>query len=400
MDVSMNKLRAPVCVLALAAAAAGQTNRTMHLLTPPQLGQTTTFAMAYPPAAAGNVYAFLWSTPPFAGTATIALPGLTVRGVARINPNSFVSAFSGLLDASGTVSHSVAVPNAAPFLGYAWDLQSIDLAVAAGELLFADNDLSMVVWGSNPLTNFVRIPPGAFQMGSNAAAGTPYYSHATQRPVHQVTISWMFWIGRYEVTQAEYRAVMGTNPSRFQGPSWNGSANFAVETVSWVDAMAFCAALTAREAAAGRLPTGYQYRLPTEAEWEFCCRAGTTTEFHYGPSLDCSQANIASSNHTSGSCYSPFSASVGLFAPNAWGLFDMHGNMAEWCLDGWDGSANYPSAAVVDPYVSSGPVQMTRGGSWGDSSASCRSAYRRGSFPSFRNDYFGFRVVLAPVLVP
>jgi formylglycine-generating enzyme required for sulfatase activity len=218
--------------------------------------------------------------------------------------------------------------------------------------------------------------------------------------VHQVTISRPFCIGKYEVTQAEYQAVMNANPSYFQGAAWPTSADRPVELVSWHGAMAYCAALTAREAAAGRLPAGYQYRLPTEAEWEYCCRAGTTTEFHYGNSLDCSQAKFGYSYHTSSSCSSSSTNVVGGYAPNAWGLFDMHGNVWEWCLDWWDGSVNYPSSLVVDPHVSnSGSYRVIRGGSWLLNSNFCRSASRFWNFPARRSFYLGFRVVLAPVLV-
>lgn len=249
--------------------------------------------------------------------------------------------------------------------------------------------------------NMVRIAPGTFQMGSNATTGEPYFSQASERPVHAVTISRPFWIGRYEVTQAEYQAVMGANPSTFQGASWPNSQNRPVENVSWNDAMAYCATLTARERTAGRLPTGYQYRLPTEAEWEYCCRAGTTTEFHYGPTLLCGQANFNYSYHSNTICNSSSTVVVGGYVPNAWGLHDMHGNVVEWCLDSWDESANYPSAAVTDPWVSSGPYRVGRGGSWNDISGHCRSANRYWySLPAYGVSFIGFRVVLAPVLVP
>jgi formylglycine-generating enzyme required for sulfatase activity len=192
------------------------------------------------------------------------------------------------------------------------------------------------------------------------------------------------------VTQAEWQAVMGTNPSFFVGPS------LPVESVSWTDAMAYCAALTQSERAAGRLPVGYQYRLPTEAEWEYCCRAGTTTEWEVGISLSCGQANFWGQT---GGCVGQ-TAHFGSYASNAWGLHDMHGNVWEWCLDAWGGSANYPSGAVSDPYVPSGPLRVLRGGSWIDGAYRCRSAVRGGGSPVDRYYGDGFRVVLAPVLVP
>jgi len=179
------------------------------------------------------------------------------------------------------------------------------------------------------------------------------------------------------VTQAEYQALTGTNRSNLQGASLPNSGSRPVERVSWNDAVAHCAALTAQQAALGRVPSGYQFRLPTEAEWEYCCRAGTTTEFHCGPTLVCGQANFYYSYHTSSYCAASGNGQtlpVGGNAANAWGLFDKHGNVWEWCLDGWDGAANYPSSPVVDPYVLSGPDRVVRGGGWSSYSYHCRSA--------------------------
>ena len=231
----------------------------------------------------------------------------------------------------------------------------------------------------NPALNMVAIQPGTFQMGSVAG-------QANEQPVHAVTITRPFWVGKYEVTQAEYQLVVGNNPSYWQ------AAQRPVEQVSWNSAMSYCSTLTATEAAAGRIPAGYQYRLPTEAEWEYVCRAGTTTEWNTGASLTTAQANFGPSpNHTT---------TVGSYAANPWGLFDTHGNVWEWCLDSWDTSANYPSSAVSDPYVSSGPFRVVRGGSWGNAASDCRSAIRGISSPGDAFYAIGFRVVLAPVLVP
>jgi formylglycine-generating enzyme required for sulfatase activity len=163
--------------------------------------------------------------------------------------------------------------------------------------------------------------------------------------------------------------------------------------VTWIDAMAYCSSLTATEAAAGRIPAGYQYRLPTEAEWEYVCRAGTTTEWNTGASLVCGQANFSG-------CGPGQTTVVGRYPANPWGLFDTHGNVWEWCLDSWDGSANYPSSAVSDPYVSSGPYRVFRGGGWGYIAVICRSALRNFNSPGGSSYDVGFRVVLAPVLVP
>jgi hypothetical protein len=134
------------------------------------------------------------------------------------------------------------------------------------------------------LPGMILIPAGTFMMGSNAANGTPYNNHPISQPVHQVTLSYCFWMGAKEVTQAQYTALMGVNPSFFIHP-----AN-PVERVTWTAARSYCAALTAQQAALGLVPPGYEFRLPTEAEWEYACRAGTTTEFNVGAGLYCNQA--------------------------------------------------------------------------------------------------------------
>ncbi len=246
--------------------------------------------------------------------------------------------------------------------------------------------------GGNPIPGMVPIPAGTFLMGSNASSGSPYFNDSIQQPVHQVTISYPFWMGQYEVTQAEYQALMGTNPSVFPG------ASRPVEVVSWFSARAYCASLTAQQA--GNLPAGYEYRLPTEAEWEYACRAGTTTEFHYGPDLLCNQALFMYSDHSNSGCgvsSSNGTVSVGSFAPNAFGLYDMHGSVLEWCLDSY---ASYSSAAVTDPFVTGGPDRVFRGGSWTGNSNHCRSARRHKVGPDYTRRNLGFRVVLAPVLEP
>ena len=250
----------------------------------------------------------------------------------------------------------------------------------------------------NPLLNMVAIQGGTFQMGSPVTPlnVAPYFNQAQAQPVHAVTITLPFWMGKYEVTQAEYQAVMGTNPSAFVGPQK------PVETVSWTSAMAYCSALTVSETAAGRVPAGYQYRLPTEAEWEYCYRAGTTTEYWFGPTIACGQAHFAFNYDTGSSCSIGQTANVGSYPANPWGLHDVAGNVWEWCLDSWDFTANYPASAVSDPYVSSGPDRVVRGGSWSSDydSYDCRAALRSLDFPGDTRNFIGFRVVLAPVLVP
>jgi formylglycine-generating enzyme required for sulfatase activity len=377
-----------VAALTAPLSAQAPTGRAMGLTAPVVLGHTASFAMSHPAAAAGNLYGFLWSAPPFAGVGQVVLPGFTVLGLARIDPLTALTPFLGVLGATGSVEHGLAVPNAPSLVGYAWDLQGLDLEVATATLRFADNELTLQVAGSIP-SNMVPIAPGSFLMGSNAASGAPYFSQDIERPVHLVTISRPFWMSRCEVTQAEYQAMTLNNPSLFLDPSR------PVETVMWHDAMLYCSALTAHEAAAGRLPTGYCYRLPTEAEWEYCCRAGTTTEYHTGNTLACAEASFGYV-----ACGNFSTRPVGSYPPNAWGLHDMHGNVWELCLDQWDATANYSTTPVVDPWVSSGPYHVHRGGGYGDQVHACRSALRSGSGPWYSTGDLGFRVVLAPVLIP
>jgi formylglycine-generating enzyme required for sulfatase activity len=193
-------------------------------------------------------------------------------------------------------------------------------------------------------------------------------------------------MGRYEVTQGEYQAVMGSNPS-----SVGGDTNRPVETVTWYDATNYCGKLTAAERAAGRLPAGYVYRLPTEAEWEYACRAGTTTRFSYGDDPGYSQlGNYAWYGSKSGGT----THTVGLKQPNFWGLYDMAGNVWEWCLD-WYGT--YPGGSVSDPKgPGSGSIRGIRGGGWHFDGQFCRSAKRDAKTPAYQDSFVGFRAVLAP----
>ena len=237
--------------------------------------------------------------------------------------------------------------------------------------------------------NMIWIEPGTFIMGSpDGELGK--YDDETQ---HEVTLTKGYWLAKYEVTQAQYEAVMNANPSSFKG------ADLPVEQVSWYDATNFCAKLTAIEKDAGRLPEGYEYTLPTEAQWEYACRAGTTTALNSGKNLsnkeECPEMDeVGWYAYNSGEKTHP----VGQKLPNAWGLYDMHGNVEEWCLDGY--KENYPSSPVVDPV---GPAtaryRVMRSGdsSWYGIAASCRSAYRNCDTPDDIAWYIGFRVALARV---
>ncbi len=383
------RARAVACALALAAGLgdlAAQNGRTLASTTPVVLGRSASFTATYPAAAAGNLYLCLLTAPPQPSAQSLTLPGFTVRGLVRIDPLRFEDLFAGVLPPGGTVTDTVFVPNDPQLVGYAFDLQSVDLESATATLTFGDDEVSMQVAGPIP-AGMVPIPAGTFAMGSTAGS-------SSEQPVHAVTIARPFWIGAREVTQAEYQALIGQNPSFFVDPLR------PVESVTWQEAVGYCAALSVQEAAAGRLPTGYVYRLPTEAEWEYCCRGGSTTEWNSGASLDCTQANHRAST---GFCVphptQPGQTSAaGAYAANAVGLHDLHGNVWEWCRDSWDGTANYPATAVVDPVVVVGASRVIRGGGFSSFASLCRSAFRFLSTPTLRDRSLGFRVVLGPEL--
>lgn len=223
--------------------------------------------------------------------------------------------------------------------------------------------------------SFVKISAGEFMMGSEKGGDN-------EKPVHRVRISRPFEMGKYEVTQAQWEAVMDSNPSKFKG------ANLPVESVSWNNAQEFIQKLNGRK-------DGYLYRLPTEAEWEYACRAGTTTEFAFGDSLSPAQANFSDS-HDEDVAKAGGTTVVGEYHPNAWGLYDMHGNVYEWCQD-WHGSNYYIQSASVDPQgPATGSGRVARGGAWGSFMRSLRSAYRYEFASDRRVNGLGFRLVRTP----
>jgi uncharacterized protein (TIGR02996 family) len=226
---------------------------------------------------------------------------------------------------------------------------------------------------------FAWVPPGTFLMGSPPTEE----GRSDDETQHRVTLSKGFWLGITPVTQAQWRAVMGTNPdpSRFKGD------DRPVERVPWHDCVKFCKKLSKKE--------GRRYRLPTEAEWEYACRAGTTTPFSFGQTISTDQANY-DGNDTYGrgkkGAHRQQTTPVGSFPANAWGLFDMHGNVWEWCQD-WYGA--YPSSDTKDPQDSNhGEYRVVRGCSWCNAPNWCRSASRSGYTPASRWDFIGCRVVL------
>ena len=224
---------------------------------------------------------------------------------------------------------------------------------------------------------FMPIPAGKFVMGSpkNEAGRNKDENQV------QVNITKAFYMGKTEVTQAQWKSVMDNNPSYFKGD------NLPVECVSWKDAMAFCRKLTEREHSAGRLPRGWKYTLPTEAQWEYACRAGTTTAYYTG---DDSSGDLG----RAGWCYENSGREihpVGQKEPNAWGLYDMHGNVWEWCSDRY----RLRLQGGDDPAgAKSGSERVFRGGDWRSFALSCRAAHRRYNVSDRSGEDLGFRVAL------
>lgn len=227
----------------------------------------------------------------------------------------------------------------------------------------------------------VYVKAGMFRMGSAESGPND------EKPVHHVKISHDYWMGTCEVTQAQWRVLMGTDPSKYKGDK------LPVEMVSWHEIVEFCRKLTQRERKASRLPDGYVYRLPTEAEWEYAARGGTKSRsFKYPGSNDPDQVAW----HHPGSMDETHP--VGTKRPNELGLYDMAGNVWEWCLDWYapDYYANAPKADPVNSDYGDKKYRVCRGGSWGLYPTHLRSANRGGGTPTGKFYSYGFRVVLAP----
>ncbi len=235
-------------------------------------------------------------------------------------------------------------------------------------------DLPGLPTGAKPL-EMVLIPAGTFMMGSPPDEKD---RDDDEGPQHEVTISQDFYLGKYEVTQAQWEAVMGSNPSYF-----DGKPNNPVEDVSWNDCQDFIDNLNDMGLISG------EFRLPTEAEWEYACRAGTTTRFYWGD--DPKETEIDDYAWYGGN-NSPYGTKeVGQKLPNAWGLYDMSGNVYEWCQD-WYG--DYPSGPIVDPTgQQSGSSRVLRGGYWYYYLQYCRSAFRYYYSPDFRHSGIGVRLL-------
>ena len=222
-----------------------------------------------------------------------------------------------------------------------------------------------------PLTNMVAIKAGTFL-----------------RIRFPVTITRDYWIGKYEVTQGEFAAVLGRNPSHFRG-----DLNRPVEKLSFFDASNYCATITLREREAGRLPAGYEYRLPSEGVWEYACRAGATNLYGFGDDASVAE-QFAWTAENSDAATHP----VGLKRPNAWGLFDTHGNVWEWCSDWFE---PYPAAPLTDPVgPATSKFKLFKGGGWNQDLEYGRASSRFMMSPSNGIHFVGFRLALGRPLPP
>ena len=227
----------------------------------------------------------------------------------------------------------------------------------------------------------ILIPAGKFVMGSPASEK----ERLDDETQHTVVISKPFYMGVYHVTQEQYEQVMGKNPSLFKGPL------NPVEIVSWSKATEFCKILSQK--------TGKTVTLPTEAQWEYACRAGTTTAFNTGETISTDQANYDGTyvyGDGNKGKQRQKTTPVGSFTPNAWGLYDMHGNVRQWCSD-WYGYDYYAKSPTTDPQgPNTGELRVLRGCDWGNSPRNCRSACRHWSEPNANGVVLGFRVVALP----
>jgi sulfatase modifying factor 1 len=228
------------------------------------------------------------------------------------------------------------------------------------------------------------VPPGEFDMGSPDGVN----NGREDTPQHRVVLTTGFWMATTECTQMQWLRFMGNNPSAFQG------MDRPVEFISW----GACQKWLEKVNNASRLPEGWTWRLPTESQWEYACRAGTSTPYSFGKSLDAEQAAFRSGGAATETSSNPSpqgTTEAGSFAPNAWGLLDMHGNVSEWCHD-WFGS--YPSDLAIDPKGAVFSIQANfRGGSWSSSAKNCRSAARNAMFPIGSFDYLGFRPIVCRI---
>jgi formylglycine-generating enzyme required for sulfatase activity len=223
----------------------------------------------------------------------------------------------------------------------------------------------------------IWVEPGTFTMGQ--------YDISNASPEHKVTLTQGFYLGKYEVTQKQYEKVMGENPSYFKG------YNRPVECVSWNDAMAFCQALTKK-----KRKRGWEFTLPTEAQWEYACRAGTTTAYSWGDTITSDDANYNWDGDWNTGADFQQTRDVGQYSANPWGFFDMHGNVWEWTAD-FFGLYQKSSVIYSQTQTRVNRTRVNRGGSWSNTATDLRSATRCQPFPTAQNYAYGFRVAFQQV---
>jgi formylglycine-generating enzyme len=275
------------------------------------------------------------------------------------------------------------------------------LAAAAGLLAGTRDGFDGTKAGEDKTVAGVKLcwcPPGKFTMGS--PPGEP-----ERRPGEdqvEVTLTRGFWAGKYEVTQGDWKRIAGELPGPLTAELPEGD-DYPVGNVNFAEAEAFCRKLTETAHRSGELPSGWEFRLPTEAQWEYACRAGTTTATAFGDSLGRTQANFQGKPYNGADDEGPSlkkAARVGLYPANAWGLHDMHGNTFEWCRDWYH--ARLPGGVDPDLHDARSSAQrnrtgdasrVRRGGAWDDDGWPCRSAFRLRFEPGRRYDHIGFRVV-------
>ncbi|QEL14718.1 SUMF1/EgtB/PvdO family nonheme iron enzyme [Limnoglobus roseus] len=299
------------------------------------------------------------------GPKPVVLPGKA------IDTDAAAAAATALLGSAGVGGSKFGTRPGLSGINGGSKVNAIAEKTADGHVKLVKNSLGMA---------FMYIPPGTFQMG---AADEEAGRKAHETPLHPVRISHGFYLSLFPVTQGQYEKLKGKNPSFFHKEK-GGGGDLPVESVSWHEAEKFCQKLSqlADETLAERA-----YRLPTEAEWEYACRAGTTTPFWRGTTLIPEDAHFKTGGHGRPNA-------VGRTPPNPWGLHDMHGNVSEWCGD-WYNEYYYFDSTGTDPHgPPRGEKKVVRGGSWADPATDCRSAARKAMAPNHPCNTIGFRVVL------
>jgi formylglycine-generating enzyme required for sulfatase activity/tRNA A-37 threonylcarbamoyl transferase component Bud32 len=311
-----------------------------------------------------------------------------IKAGMEIEPTARPQTMTEFRELLGLVNKSSNTKSKYPHQTFTFDTAKIEVVGGKVNIIKQSKQAEYIVedLGSGVKLEMVYIPGGSFMMGS-----PPGEENGNEKPQHLVNVP-AFYMGKYPITQSQYLALMGKNPSHFQG------GDLPVESVSWLDAQEFCDRLKAK--------TGKKYRLPSEAEWEYAARGGTTTPFHFGETITTDVANF-DGNYTYGDApegkYLEKTNPVGSYkVANDLGLYDLHGNVLEWCLDEWvDNYKGAPTDGSPRGDILSrdeNKLRLLRGGSWGISPGDCRSAFRDWGSAVHRDGDFGFRVVFPQTL--